>query len=127
MEGLPSDLLPAVLQAVADGIVVWDADGRMLFANDTAARMNGYASAEDFVRAPRGEVLSRFAILDEDGMPVQFPSLPGRRALQGDGPSEAVVHYREKESSEERWSLVAARPITSEDGTLRAVVSSFRD
>ena len=51
IERLPLD---AVLRGVVDGVTVLDATGRMIYANDAAARMCGYPDAESLVAAPPG-------------------------------------------------------------------------
>ncbi len=127
MDEISPQLLQTILQSVADGIIVRDVTGKVLFANDTAARMTGYASAHDYVAAPPGEVFERFDILDDDGEPLPLEQLPGQVAFAGRGASERVIHYRVRETGEERWSLVAASPITDDDGNVKLVVSSFRD
>jgi PAS domain-containing protein len=40
------ELLATVLQGIPDGIVVQDTTGRLIYTNDVAARMLGYASAQ---------------------------------------------------------------------------------
>jgi PAS domain-containing protein len=56
---------------VADGVTAQDATGRLIYANEAAARLVGYASAREFTEAPVGEVLAGFEVFDEEGRP--FP------------------------------------------------------
>jgi PAS domain S-box-containing protein len=127
MDDVPRELLATILHSVADGIIVRDLSGRLLYANDTAARMTGYASAQEYVAASPAEVFERFEILDEDGSLLPLERLPGQEAMAGRGPSERIVRFRVKETGEERWSLVAASLIADDAGHDQYVVSSFRD
>src|SRR5262245_7854872 len=61
------DELGQVLEAIPDGVVVFDADGRFIFANDAAARANGYASGAEMLRSSRDDVLGRLQMWDEGG------------------------------------------------------------
>ncbi|HTE84554.1 MAG TPA: PAS domain-containing sensor histidine kinase [Dehalococcoidia bacterium] len=119
--------LEAILQSSAEGITVQGPSGRILFANPAAARMIGYDSIEALLAAPRGETLRPLHIMREDGSPFPIDELPGRRALRGEQPPETVERYRARETGEERYSLVQARPIFDEIGNVQFAVITFRD
>ena len=55
----------------------------MIFANDAAARLCGFDSAEALLAAPGEETLGRFEVFREDGAPFPRHELPGRLALRG--------------------------------------------
>jgi PAS domain-containing protein len=74
--------LRVILARVADGITVQDAQGRLLYANDAAARLTGFDSSDELLATPVAEVLQRFEILSEDGKPFPLEGLPGRRVLE---------------------------------------------
>jgi GAF domain-containing protein len=61
------DQLEAVLRGVADGITAQDPSGRIVYANETAARLIGFGSARDLVEAPLEEVMAGYELLDEGG------------------------------------------------------------
>src|SRR5712691_558582 len=84
------DQLAAILGGIAEGVTVQDADGAVIFANEVAARLSGFASAEDF-RQSFASVVQRFTLFDEGGLPFSFDRLPGRRILRGEDPEEVVV------------------------------------
>ena len=121
------DELNIVLQGVADGITVQEPSGRLVYANDAAARLSGYSSLQRFLQAPLEEVLQRFELLDEQGNPFPIENLPGRRALHGHGSSSASIRFRMKETGEERWSEINATPIVDHDGRVKLAVNIFRD
>ncbi len=127
MDEIPARLLQTILQSIADGIIVRDTTGKLVFANETAARMTGYSSTEEYLAAPPDEVFDRFELLDDGDEPLPRQQLPGQIALAGQGSSERVIHYRLRTTGEERWSLVAATPIADDAGNVKLIVSSFRD
>ena len=69
------ELLETVLGNLHEGILVMSAAGERLYVNDEAARLTGYASAEEMRAAPPDEARTRFQIYDVDGEP-----LPAERA-----------------------------------------------
>ena len=71
------ELLAAVLAHLGDGIVVHAPNGDRLYANDEAARLTGFASAEELLAASAEAVRARFDLLHADGTPMQREELPG--------------------------------------------------
>src|SRR4029079_16594074 len=61
--------LATVLGGVSAGITVQDASGRLLYANQVAARMSGFETAEELVAAAREDLVGRYVLLDESGRP----------------------------------------------------------
>jgi PAS domain S-box-containing protein len=121
------DQLAAVLQNVADGITVQDAAGRVIYANDAAARLSGYPTGEALLAAPLSELAGRFVMLDEAGAPFPWEGLPGQHALLGEQPGPVVVRYRIVATGEERWSVVKAAPVRDVEGKVRFAVNVFSD
>ena len=75
------DELASILRNVGDGITAQGADGRLVFANDAAARLCGLDSGEEMLRLSVPELLERFEIIGEDRRPMAIDELPNRRAL----------------------------------------------
>ncbi|HET6315223.1 MAG TPA: ATP-binding protein, partial [Chloroflexota bacterium] len=121
------DQLVAILGGIAEGITVQDASGRLVYANDVAAQMTGFTSASELLATPPEQLLDRFALFDEAGMPLPFDQLPGRRLLLGQPSSEIVVRFRDANTHEQRWSILDAAPVADEHGRLQLVVNIFRD
>jgi PAS domain S-box-containing protein len=119
--------LAATLAGVAEGITVLDTTGRMLFANDAAARLCGFTSADELLAASPAEILGRFELFDDAGLPLPRERLPGRRALLGQQLDEVLVRFRMRATGEERWSVVNASPIVDAVGRVIMEVSIFRD
>jgi PAS domain S-box-containing protein len=124
---LSRDQLGVVFQAVPEGLTVQDGGGRLVMANDTAARLSGYPSAAAMLDAYPGEYAERFELFQPSGEPLPFDQLPGRRVLAGEEAAEELVRFRIRGSNEERWSEVRSRGIVGDDGSIRLVVNVFRD
>jgi PAS domain S-box-containing protein len=121
------DELRVILEGVADGVTAQDPTGRIIYANEAAARMIGYSSGQALVKAPLGEVMERFEVLDEEGSPFPLEKLPGRRALGGEEGTDEVLCFRVLATGEERWSIVRATPVLDDRGKVRMAVNIFRD
>ncbi len=121
------DVLEIITSSSADGITIQDATGALIYANDAAARMAGFASGQDMQRASAEEIVARFEIQDEDGHPLPLGELPGRRAFGGEREPEAVVRFRRRSGGGDRWALVRATPLFDTRGEVRHVVNVFVD
>jgi len=117
--------LAIITRAGADGITIQDASGRIVYANDSAARMSGYPDARSFISAPAGEVLGQFDLLHEDGRPFSPEELPARRILRGEEHAEALIRVVVRGTGEEHWTLVRAAPMHDDNGTVDYVVNVF--
>jgi PAS domain S-box-containing protein len=120
------DQLDLILKSVAEGVTAQTPDGKLVFANDAAAQLCGFDSADDLLAASAQEVLGSFELRREDGTPFPPDELPGRRALRGEA-SSTVVRFRSRKSGEERWSFVSGAPVTDSDGKVELAVSVFRE
>jgi two-component system, OmpR family, phosphate regulon sensor histidine kinase PhoR len=121
--------LEVILNNVANGIVVADANNSLVYVNDVAARMVGFPSAAAMLAAPQsafGQSLRRFATWDEQGRPLPFEERPGARASQGKK-AHALVLYQDTLNGHGYWTLVRAQPIFDAQGQVQFVVSVFTD
>ncbi|HEX6277231.1 MAG TPA: PAS domain S-box protein, partial [Polyangiaceae bacterium] len=119
--------LEIVLEGVADGITVQDRSGRLVFANTAAAKMCGFATAEELMGTPPAEIVGRFTMLGADGKPFPPDELPGRRVLAGQPPSSAVIHVREHASGREWWVLLRANAVLDAEGQPELAVNIWHD
>jgi PAS domain S-box-containing protein len=121
------DQLEVILQGVEDGITVQDRTGRLIYANQTAARLCGFPDPESLIAAELSEFLRRFALFDEAGHFLPIERLPGRRAMLGERPDPLLVRFRVLETGAERWSVVRATPVFDVDGSVQLAVNIFHD
>jgi len=120
------DQLDLILRGITEGVTVQASDGRMVFANDAAARLCGFDNAAALLAATRESILGRFEMFREDGATFPPDELPGRLALGGTS-STAVVRFRAKQTGEDRWSIVSAAPVLDSQGKVELSVSVFRE
>lgn len=122
------DQLEIILQGVADGIIVYDRESRIVYANEAAAQMTGYASIRDMQQAQPLEPTRKFEITDEQGQPFPMTQLTHRRILAGEREAQATIGYSRKAGgSPERWSLVKSSPVYNEQGEVNLIVTIFHD
>jgi len=127
---VPDELTPelrAILDAVPDGVTVQDARGRLVYANDAAARLTGFESAATFLAATPEDVLARFELYDDGDRPFPLGQLPGRLAVGGHTPDPVTLQFVVRATGERRWSVVRATPLRAADGTVTHAVNAFQD
>src|SRR5206468_9514915 len=88
------DQLSIYLREMANGVIVQDKKGKLVYSNYEAAKLMGFVSAEALMGAPMDQVLAKFDLLDEFGDPFPYGSLPARLALLGMRYPEAILRYR---------------------------------
>ena len=120
------DRLGAILQSLADAVTVQAPNGEILYANDSAVRMLGFASVGELLATPVAQLMERFELFDEEGRPLPATELPGRIALRGETAPERRLRFRIRGEPGERWSVVRANPVTDERGEVVLAVNVFQ-
>jgi PAS domain S-box-containing protein len=100
--------LERILAALAEAVTVQDATGRMVYANEAAARLLGAGSPEEVLNAAPEELAGRFAISKEDGSPVEIDELPGFRLLAGLDAPPLLTRSVHRATGREWWLLTKA-------------------
>jgi PAS domain S-box-containing protein len=122
------DQLKIILQGVADGIVVWDREDRVVYANEAAERLRGFTPTTSAVGTPRPAVLGRFEFFDEQRRPLPHALLPHRRVFAGELEAQAILGYRDALSDHtERWAILQARPVFDEQGEVVNAIAILHD
>jgi serine phosphatase RsbU (regulator of sigma subunit)/PAS domain-containing protein len=122
-----SEEMEAVFQNVASAITVRDPSGMIGYANEAAARLLGFTSVEALLDARAENILARFEVFSEAGELLDVENLPGKVALRGQRPPDAVVRLRDVITGLDRWTVIKATPIFDEDGRTKMVVNIFDD
>jgi PAS domain S-box-containing protein len=123
----PQELLDAAFRCISDGVTVQDAGGRILLANDAAARTLGFRGAGELMGTPVSALIDRYLVVGEDRQPVPVEEWPSRRAQRDGRPAEALLGHRVLPHGEERWSLTRSTPLIDAQGQVHAVVTVFQD
>ena len=119
--------LRSVLGAVADGITVQDADGRLIYANGPAAALVGFSSADELLQANPQQILQRFELFGADGRAFPPSELPGRTVLRGEPAAERLIRFHVRATGEDRWAQVNANPVCLAGTAAPFAVNVFRD
>jgi PAS domain S-box-containing protein len=124
---LAPEELASILRNVADGITAQGPDGKLVFANDAAARLCGLESSDELLQLSGPQLLRRFEIIGEDGAQMPVDRLPNRLAFTERSPQEGVLGYRILPSGDERWSVVRSTPLLNDEGEVHLVINVFHD
>jgi signal transduction histidine kinase len=117
----------AILEHIADAVTAQDASGRVVYANDAALRLLGYATRAELERDARLLRLEDYVLLDEAGAPLPQDRLPSRQVLAGAPAADATIRWRRRGTSEDRWTMVQSRPVMDEAGQVRLAINILHD
>jgi phosphoserine phosphatase RsbU/P len=115
------DQLEAILGSVPAGIMVLDQHGRIVFANEIAARMAGYRSTRELQAADPGDLLRGAEIFDEHGRPMPDDDLPSVKARRGVESPGVLLRFWGVGPGDHRWLMVRATPVADGRGGFLAV------
>ena len=116
--------LQSIYQAVAEGIVLMNAEGEIIEANPSAERILGLSRAQILGRTPRDP---RWRAIREDGSDFPGEEHPASVTLQTGSPVRGLVHGVHPPEGPLRWISVTTQPLRGEDGTMAGVVASMAD
>lgn len=120
--------LTAVLSTLAEAVTVQHTGGALIYANEAAARMLGYDSAQELLSTPVDQIVNAFDSTKEDGSPLRVEDLPGRRLLSGEAePAPLVVRAVDKRTGRVDWRVTKASGVYGSDGELKLVVNVIED
>jgi len=115
----------SVVTAMAEGIVLQDADGRIIASNASAERILGLSSDQ---LSGRTSMDPRWRSVHEDGSPFPGDMHPAIVTLKTGEPCFDVIMGIRMSDAALRWISINTQPILGEEAAKPyAVVSSFRD
>jgi GAF domain-containing protein len=120
--------LVGALGSLADAILVQDASGATIYANDAALQLLGVDSTGELHALPDSLLKLGFDVFDETGEPGTAEQLPSTALLSGASSAPAMLLERASRiTGDERWLRVDALPTLDEAGRLLSVVSVLED
>ena len=122
--------LAATFEAMADGVVVFGAEGQLVRENTAHRRLLGIDTAPPYwagLRLP--ERLAHFVPRDVHGRPLSLDEGPLPRALRGEvlGGAETMEMLSRTLDGREVELSVSAAPLRDREGCLTGAVGIFRD
>ena len=120
--------LTAALSTLAEAVTVQHTGGALIYANQAAARMLGFASAQELLATPVEQLMSAFETTKEDGSPLRVEELPGRQVIAGvREPEPLITRAQDRRSGEIAWRVTKASGVYASDETLKLVVNVIED
>jgi diguanylate cyclase (GGDEF)-like protein/PAS domain S-box-containing protein len=115
----------AVVEALEEGIIVTDDDGRLTAANHAAEQILGPVEVgTDFFAAFSGDRL----VTHSDGRPFLVADHPAAITLRSGDPCTSTIMGIARQGRDRRWLSVNSRPLVAEGGSRPyGVVCSFSD
>lgn len=119
------ELNRAVLEILAEGIVVRDNEGRVVFANEAACQLLG-AGSDQLTGSDVNDTPWR--VVDQDGAPIEPESLPFIVALRTGESVRGFTMGIHRVDGTFVWVRLNSRPLRDpSSGAITSVVSSFTD
>jgi two-component system phosphate regulon sensor histidine kinase PhoR len=116
--------MSAVINSIAEGVVLCDRNGHLALANQTALEL---LSIEHFPYSlPDSELSHMFAFRDLEGAPLEPPLLPLTRALSGEIYHDYRLLLKAASGNDTVMSFTGA-PVLGDAGQVEGAVVIFRD
>jgi PAS domain S-box-containing protein len=115
----------AILEAIADGVVVYAADGRIRRMNSPAQRLLPYS--ESMPAQSLTERAQKLRIETAEGTPYPLDALPAACALRGETVQSNLLGIGKGEHEALTWVVSSAAPILARTGEVEGAVATFSD
>lgn len=127
---IPAALSPflPMLEQMSDGVQIFDAQKRLIYANETAAQNLGFSSPQVLLKACQEQLcaLEMLSLCDATGRVLEASEYPCVQAFQGKAGAEKIVHFVDQQQRDRTlaiWSL----PLRDETGTVQYGAVMSRD
>ncbi|HEX8697941.1 MAG TPA: PAS domain-containing sensor histidine kinase [Myxococcaceae bacterium] len=118
--------LEATFQSMSDGVVVFDMEGRVVFVNESEARICGYPNAEAMKR-DLPYFAQVFEIAHPDGRLLPVEEWPVSRVLRGETVAEWELLGRRTDTGQEWFFSHSGAPVRDEQGKQILALTITRD
>lgn len=118
------ETLRLILENIAEGVVVADANKKIVMANDMANSIFGIQANNQIAT----NLINQFQLFYPDGKTV-FPAqnLPIERVFRGEQMDDVEIMLYNPTSKEKKRVLISARPLLGEDSKVIAAVVTIKD
>src|SRR6185437_14412017 len=87
----------------------------------------GLETVQQLREADPQELMGAYETTGEHGEPIVLGDLPSVRVLRGEQPEPLLLRAVDRESGEERWSLLKTTPVRDPGGEVEAAVTIIED
>lgn len=116
--------LMAILDSIADGLIVYDSVGQIVRINATAQAMLGLSDQEQ--KLPLAERMRLRSFAESDGKPLGAEQSPVYRALHDEVVKSEILRVTDAEGTQ-RWIAASAAPVRLPSGEIGGAVATFMD
>ncbi|HVA88495.1 MAG TPA: PAS domain-containing protein [Chloroflexota bacterium] len=120
-----ADEFEAVIGAMADGVIVTDAQAHVTLVNGAVRRMLGLREEGEIIAADLLPTVLPTA--PDSGLPLPREQWAGHRALAGETVLDSVFRIRLEANSRNLWISSSATPLRTNTGAIRGAVITIRD
>ncbi|MBN1145692.1 MAG: PAS domain S-box protein [Anaerolineales bacterium] len=117
--------LEVILAGITDGVHVWNASGKLIYANQGTAWLKNYLS--EGTTAEFDQITEDIEVLDEAGMHIPPEQLPVALARRGVQAQPRLVRLRNRQLNEERWAVLKSNLVFDESGAMQMAVVITQD
>jgi PAS domain S-box-containing protein len=131
--GLFSDLesverrMDAVMSKIPEAVVVHDAGGRLVFANDVMGSWFGLESGKELVESGAATLRETVELFSEDGARIGEVDLVASRLASGQMPFRQLLRMVTLEDRRERWVALTSDAIPGPEGEPLYAVTTLED
>ena len=118
--------LEAVLQAMHDGVAVFDMSGKIVFHNEAHKRIGGYVTPAD-LPADIGALVKIIELQRSDGSVVPMDERPASRVLRGESITDLELRGRRSDTGQEWHFRFSGEPVYEPGGRQILAVIITRD
>ncbi len=116
----------AIVHSMAEGVIVFDASGKMVEANRSALAMLGFPDV-DGLREQLGRGDGAFAMCDPSGAPVPLERWPHTRALRGETFTNYEIRLQRGDRSHPMFVAFGGAAVRNAEGEIVLAVVTMRD
>src|SRR4051794_23166628 len=118
--------MDSVMAVLEEAVVIHNRSKRVVFANQAAADLFGFASPEELLAGP-AKVRAIYELYDESGSPLDPEQLVSMRVLRGESCGPQIVRAISRRDGSEVWLRARSRAVEGIDGGPLYAVTSFED
>jgi PAS domain S-box-containing protein len=118
-----TEILHSILDSMSEGVLVSDAEGKLLLINPAAERMIGRPSEATLAGTRSADIFYH----SEKATPFEAQELPSARAICGEEVNDVEMFIRPATGAEGIWVSANGRPLVDKSGAIAGGVVVFRN